>query len=371
MEKKTKYLAIGAIAIVAILIVAAIGFGVLNQNQGKEETRTITDALGRNVEIPKNVEKVVGICCGTRLLVYMKAQQMIVGVEDYEKMDQNITQLPYCIPDHGYFSSLPITGEYGSDPELIMDVNPDVVFAPYIDANQADSLQAQTGIPVIVTGFGLSGEVPFKQGISGFEAALRLIGDVVGKQARAEQLIEYLHGVVDDLNTRTENIPESQRPECYAAGTVWDGPHSLTHTNGAYSPFDLLNTPNIAANVTNRYNGDVSSEWLLQSNPDYIFVDLESYNLVMNDLNSSAYSSLKATQQDKVYAVLPYTWYWENPETSLVDAYYIGKVLYPTAFADVNFEQKANEIYSMFDGGSILEEYSAMLGGGCHQLSIG
>lgn len=371
MEKKMRYLAIGAVAIASILLVAAIGLGVFSGNRGKEDTRTVTDALGRNVEIPKDVNKVVGICCGTRLLVYMEAQEAIAGVEDYEKMDQNITQLPYCIPNQGCFSVLPITGEYGSDPELIMDVDPDVVFAPYIDANQANSLQEQTGIPVIVTGFGLSGEVPFKEGIAGFEVALRLIGDVIQKQERAEELIDYLHEIVDDLNDRTKNIPDSEKPQCYAAGTVWDGPHSLTHTNGAYSPFDLLNTPNIAASVTNRYNGDISSEWLLQSNPDCIFVDLESYNLVMDDLNSSAYSSLTAVKQDNVYAVLPYTWYWENPETSLVVAYYIGKVLYPNAFADVDFEQKANEIYSMFDGGAILEEYSAMLLGGCQQLSVG
>lgn len=366
-----KYLVIGAVAIVAILLVAAIGLGVLNINQGKEETRIITDALGRNVEVPNKVEKIVGICCGTRLLVYMESQDMIVGVEDYEKMDQTITQLPYCIPNQECFSVLPITGEYGSDPELIMDVSPDVVFAPYIDADQADSLQEQTGIPVIVTGFGLSGEVPFLDGITGFESALRLIGNVIEKQDRAEELIDYLHEIVDDLNDRTKNIPDSEKPRCYAAGTVWDGAHSLTHTNGAYSPFDLLNTPNAAAQVTSRYDGDVSSEWILQSNPDYIFVDLASYNLVMDDLNDSAYSSLTAVQQDKVYAVLPYTWYWENPETSLVVAYYIGKVLYPNAFADVNFEEKANEIYSMFDGGDILDEYSAMLGGGCQQLQVG
>jgi iron complex transport system substrate-binding protein len=34
------------------------------------------------------------------------------------------------------------------------------------------------------------------------------------------------------------------------------------------------------------------------------------------------------------------------------DAYYIGKILYPEQFSDVDPEEKANEIFMEFNGGS-------------------
>jgi iron complex transport system substrate-binding protein len=40
----------------------------------------------------------------------------------------------------------------------------------------------------------------------------------------------------------------------------------------------------------------------------------------------------------------------------LANSYYIGKVLYPDRFADVDPEQKADEIYTMFVGKPVLSD---------------
>ncbi|HOT95326.1 MAG TPA: iron ABC transporter substrate-binding protein, partial [Methanoregulaceae archaeon] len=42
--------------------------------------------------------------------------------------------------------------------------------------------------------------------------------------------------------------------------------------------------------------------------------------------------------------------YNTNYETVLANAYFVGKVLYPDRFADVDPEKKADEIFSFFIG---------------------
>jgi len=51
-----------------------------------------------------------------------------------------------------------------------------------------------------------------------------------------------------------------------------------------------------------------------------------------------------------VYGVLPYNYYNTNYETVLADAYFIGKVLYPDQFSDIDPQEKADEIYTQFVG---------------------
>ena len=53
---------------------------------------------------------------------------------------------------------------------------------------------------------------------------------------------------------------------------------------------------------------------------------------------------------------MPYNWYTTNHGNVLADAWYVGKVVYPAEFQDVNPQEKANEIYSFLYAGSPVNE---------------
>ena len=53
----------------------------------------------------------------------------------------------------------------------------------------------------------------------------------------------------------------------------------------------------------------------------------------------------------------------QNIGTALADAYYIGKVLYPNKFADVNPEEKADKIYTFLVGKPVYKEMAKEFGG--------
>ena len=68
-------------------------------------------------------------------------------------------------------------------------------------------------------------------------------------------------------------------------------------------------------------------------------------------------------QNGKIYAQMPYNYYNTNIDTAIADAYYLGKILYPAAFADVDPEQKADEIYQALLGHPVYAQMAADFGG--------
>ena len=66
--------------------------------------------------------------------------------------------------------------------------------------------------------------------------------------------------------------------------------------------------------------------------------------------NPGYFEQLQAVQNGNLYQWPNSTWHWSNVEIPLVSAYYVGTLLYPEAFADIDFEAKASEIFDMFLG---------------------
>ena len=85
--------------------------------------------------------------------------------------------------------------------------------------------------------------------------------------------------------------------------------------------------------------------------------------LVVEDLKDPVYQSLDAVREGRIYGVMPYNWYANNYDTVLADAYYIGKTLYPDQFADIDPDQKADEIYTMLDGKPVYGDMKTLFGG--------
>ena len=54
------------------------------------------------------------------------------------------------------------------------------------------------------------------------------MGQVVGKQERAEEVINYINATMQDLENRTADIPESKRKTAYIGGVSMAGAHGKT-----------------------------------------------------------------------------------------------------------------------------------------------
>jgi iron complex transport system substrate-binding protein len=83
--------------------------------------------------------------------------------------------------------------------------------------------------------------------------------------------------------------------------------------------------------------------------------------------NDPSYQELTAVRTGEVYAVNPHTSMGTNHETSMANAYYIGTILYPGRFADIDPAAKADEIYTFIDGAPVYEQLKANMNGLSYQ----
>ena len=184
-------------------------------------TRVITDYQGRRVEIPETVGSIVCVGVGAlRYTCYMGAQDLVVGVEDYETKE-GMTRL-YNYVNFDQFKDLPVIGTNGQPyAEEIIKVAPDVIVMSKSASVEADDLQEKTGTPVVV--------VPGSDTTLDKDAyeTISLMGILYSKEARATELANYLKGIQKDLSDRTTNIPESEKPSVYVAGVSFKGNHGF------------------------------------------------------------------------------------------------------------------------------------------------
>lgn len=318
-------------------------------------TRTVKDMAGRTVRIPTRVQKIAAIESGAlRLAVYLGATEMVVGVEEIEKT--SLTR-PYILA-HPQLAKLPSLGPFhGGDAELITASQPDVIFWTYTTKGKADALQQKTGIPVIALDYG---DLDLYK--DRFYKSLKLMGEIIHREQRATAIIDYLEKSIMDLQKRTQN--NRFKKPVYIGGVSFKGAHGITSTEPRYPPFRFINAPNIASEIALEH-AFIDKEQLIAWDPAVIFIDAGGAGLVTNDLKPGSVlaQNLRAVKTGQVYQVFPYNNYTTNYETVLVNTYYIGKLLYPEEFSDINPEAKAEEIYRFFLGQSVLEKMQKLYGG--------
>ena len=332
--------------VLAVVLCLGLFAGCTEPNSTEGNDRTITDSLGRVVEIPENVESVVCVGVGAlRYTCYMGAQDLVIGVEDYE-VKAGMTRL-YNYVNFDKFKDLPVIGTNGEPyTEEIINLAPDVIVMSKSASVEADDLQAKTGTPVVV--------VPGSDTTLDQNAydTIRILGELYGKQTRAAELTAYLENIQKDLDNRTKDIADSEKPSVYVGGVSFKGHHGFEGTEAGYGPFELIHANNLADTTGKSGAFNIDLEQVLAWDPDIIFVDFNGMNLINEDYakNPDYYNALTAVQEGKVYSQISFRSSASNLETALADAYYAACVIYPQQFADVDPVAKAGEIFEMLLG---------------------
>jgi len=325
---------------------------------------TITDMAGRKVIIPKKVERIVALSASLRYIVYLQAFDRVVGIEGVEK--HNImkgipaTGKAYWLAIKDKVQGIPSIGEGGPgklpDFEKLISVRPDLVIT--FEADNAQLIQSKTGIPVIVIQY--AGTEGFR--IEDIMNSFTFLGRILGKEKRAEDLNKYIQQCIADLKKRTAG---SHRPSVYVGAISARGAHGITSSEAQYPPLQWLNVRNVVDETGRKGHVFIDKEKLLQWNPDYLFIDTGGINLVNDDYlkNKAFYKKLKAVREGKVYTVFPYNFYRTNLEILFSNAYFMGKVIYPDRFKDINPQKKAGEVFKKFLGIDVYNELKSVYRG--------
>ncbi len=332
--------------ILSAIVCSSLFAGCHAGSTDTQKTQTITDGAGRQVEVPEKVESIVCVGVGAlRYTCYVGAQDLVIGVEDYETKEAMSRLYNYVNFDK--FKDLPVIGTNGQPyAEEIIKLAPDVIVMSKSASVEADDLQAKAGTPVVV--------VPGSDTTLDNNAyeTIRIMGQLYGIQERTTELTDYLKNVQKDLDDRTKDIPEEDKPSVYVGGVSFKGHHGFEGTEAGYGPFALIHAKNLADTTGQNGAFNIDLEQVLSWDPDIIFVDFNGMSLIKEDYttNPDYYNALTAVQKGNVYSQISFRSFASNLETALADAYYAACVMYPEQFQDVDPVAKAEEIFEKLLG---------------------
>ena len=318
-------------------------------------TQTITDMVGRTVEVPVDPQKIIGIGSSSlRMICYLQATDKVVGVEQAEHEDS--VTCTYRHVNHDKFANLPVIGEGGSkgvtpNEEAIIAAAPQVIVAS-VDKDTADSLQQKTGIPVVCITLS---DLVFDQK---FYDNVTMLGKVLNRADRANEIIKYMQDTEADLTKRTASV---QSKTAYAGGVSYRGGHGFAGTEAGFAPFSITNTTNIADAGHAAGCFDIDLEAVSAAQPEYIFIESGNIGLVKEDVtaNPDYFANLNAVKNNNVYSLVSYRFYATNVDLAIANCYQVGCSVYPEQFSGIDPTQKLDEITTFFLGVPLSKDLAA------------
>lgn len=322
----------------------------------RSSNRIVVDALGREVSIPDSISKIVCIRpSAIRLVIYAGGLPYICGVEESELKNRDYTHL-YAYPQ---LNQLPSIGpSMGGDPELILASCPDVIFMASTTKADADELQNKLHIPVITLEYGDIGK-----NRKVFFNSLKLIGEVLDTQSQTDSLTGYIEKQINELSQRAAE--SAKNVNAYIGGISYKGTKDIISTDPYYAGLQMVLANNVAKSIDPRYISPITGtyidiEALIEWNPEVIFIDQHGVGLVKENFKTQPklFALLTAVKDKAIYKVWPYNNYHSNFEVMLMNAWYMGKILYPDQFQDIKIVEKVDEISEHFLGVPVGERLS-------------
>lgn len=376
--KISKGMALCLTAAAALFLLSGCG----DQRETQEPERgevTVTDMIGREVTVrPGSYERVVCIGAGAlRMYCYIGDVSLLCGVEDIDntaleerpKMFDSVAR-PYVIAYGGVFASLDSCGVGGpnaqtAEAEKILACCPDIVISEYEDVEKEDALQEQLGVPVITLRAGPDGVFD-----EAFGQTMTMLGQIFEREERAAGLIAFIDGQRGEIEERTSQIREEDRPGVYICGLGNWGTTNHLMTAQKYISFEIANVRNIVTGLGAPGIQPIEEEKFvaLGEEMDILLIDAAAVKNIapLFQEDPTMFDSCKAWREGQAYLQMAYNAYYTNYETALINAWYMGKIVYPEAFADIDMREKTDEITEMFLGRELADEifaYPSSFGG--------
>jgi len=316
--------------------------------------RMVTDQIGRQVQIPDQVNRVVVLQHQTlNIAVQLGAMDKVVGVlDDWKRqLGARYVRLAPKLPE------LPAPGGLTKvNIEELLKLKPDVVFVT--SYAPADMIRQMESAGVAVVAISLI-DVPPQEAVklnpvvkdepaaidAGFATAVRLIAGILDRKKQREEMIAATTRSRALVARRLADIPESNRITVYMAN-----PNLATYGRGKYT--GLMMERAGARNVAREIVGfkQVTMEDVLRWNPSVIFVQ-ERYPAVVDEIRSTAsWQTIDAVRNGRVYLMPEYAKAWGHPmpEAMALGELWMAKELYPERFKDIDMQKEADAYYRAF-----------------------
>jgi len=322
-----------------------------------EEQRTVVDQLGRTVTIPKKVDRVIILMHhALDVALELDAKDQIVGIlSDWQKyLPEGFSK---AWPE---INSVPTPGDLRTsvNMEELLKLKPDVVIITHYMMEKTGKQIEEAGIPVVGLSFYHAGyeeasvlnpnlKDPDKSYTEGMKEGITLMGEILSKQERAEQLLSYIFKNRQLIADRIGQLSKDERTPCYMAY-----PDLFSMGTGKYASLIMERAGGLNVAMDIAGYKQVSMEDILKWNPQVIFTQ-ERYSFVADEIaKSPAWQSVQAVKDGKIYVTPEYVKPWGHPcpESIGLGELWMAKKLHPEKFTDIDMQSYADDFYKTFYG---------------------
>ena len=363
--------------LLALIMLAALCIGGQTSAFAAEEAAegeeiTITDMIGREVTVtPGSYQRVACIGAGAlRMYSYIGDVGLLCGVEDIDntsleerpKMFDSVAR-SYMLAYGEDFRELPSCGVGGpqaqtAEAEKILACDPDIVISEYEDVEKEDALQEQLGVPVITLKAGPGGVFD-----ENFYDTMKMLGVIFRNEEKADALVDYIKAERAEIEKRTADIPEEEKPAVYICGLGNWGTTNHLMTAQNYIAFTVANVKNVVTDLEAPGIQPIEEEKFvaLGEDMDIMIIDSAAVKNIkpLYAENPTMFDTCKAWQDGEAYLEMAYNAYYTNYETALANTWFIAKTVYPELFEDIDMTEKTDEITQAFFGTDLAEQIFA------------
>jgi iron complex transport system substrate-binding protein len=280
---------------------------------------SVTDSAGRQVEIPRQPQRVI-VLNASNLELFYAVGGKVAGRPTTEALPQAVKDAVQQVPTVGITPNPNIEQIMALKPDLILGVNMPFHhnLIPVLD---------KAGIPILL------------QSLDNYQQiidTLRFYGEITGKPDQADAQINQIQSRYEEIMNHNK---DRVAPKVVV---VWGSPESFNMATSRSFSGDLLKRLG-AVNIADQ--GDdgggqmgyvpLSMEYVAKQNPDMVFLITHSSDEKINEkfrnelTNHPAWRGLKAVKSNQVHQ-LPYRLFAVNPGTQVGEALTVlAGFLYP------------------------------------------
>lgn len=305
------------------------------------EKRTVVDMVGRKVELPAEVKRLV--------TTYTPATQFVMALGADDRLvsgssGMNNQKLFKLInPELRNLKSVGSKNK-GLNLETIMELKPDLVIVfPHNDGVKSADRLKELGIPALVIN-----PESFKE----IRKTNLLLGKALNLKKEAAK-IDQQYQKISNIVKRTNQIPESKKKKVYFANSEF-----LDTVGENILQTDLIELAGGINPAKDAKKGFIraSAEEVIKWNPDLVMVS-QFFRKDLEELKRSPkYQATAAFKNDEIYRIPSKLepWDYPSPSSSLLTAWLAFK-LYPAEYSDLDFKKIADDFYLSLYGRTYTE----------------
>ena len=309
------------------------------------ETRTVTDMIGRKVQVPRTITRAMPLSSD------ITASLMALGVGDrlaaVDSMTPANANLMAAFPELADLSAP--CAFFDANAESILAVNPDVVLTVSWQRDP-DKLQEMMGIPVVCIDLNL------------YAPTLRFLSEIMGVEDRADEIVGYYQERMAAVHEGLRDLSPDERTRIYVGG------NDMMSTYGAESTwhYEILDAGgmNVAAALTGGGSHGVSMEQIMLWDPQVVVLDNACQDDVEDVLSDPRWAGISAVKEGRVFRASPgYVGAWGRPHLeSAMARIWLADKLYPDTLG-IDIRAEAATFYERVYGRAFGDaELEAILG---------